>query len=76
LTTIGNIFASQEEKILTTIINISTSQEVIEEKRIHEHLPQEEDLEVFSSYHCKHLEENKDPWETFDGEQTLEPKIE
>jgi hypothetical protein len=34
LAEVGNIYASQEEKILTTIKSISTSWEVIEEKKI------------------------------------------
>jgi hypothetical protein len=42
LITIGNISASQEEQILIEIKNIFASQEAIEEKRIHEKLPQEE----------------------------------
>ena len=36
LTTVGNISASQEEKILIEIKNISASQEVIEEDEFHE----------------------------------------
>jgi hypothetical protein len=67
LTTIGNISVSQEEQILKTIINISTSQVTIEEQRIHEQLPQEGDLEAFSSHPCKYVEETKETWTMFDG---------
>jgi hypothetical protein len=60
----GNIFASQEEQILTAFRNIPALWEVIEDQKFHEQ-HQDEDLE-----------EIKQPWETFDGEKTLEPEIE
>jgi hypothetical protein len=64
LAAVGNISASQEEKILTTFRNIPALWEVIEDQKFHEK-HQEEDLE-----------EIKQPWKTFDGEKTLEPEIE
>jgi hypothetical protein len=55
----------------------STIQEVVvEEQRIHEHAPQEENLEVYSNYPYQHLEEIQEPWTTTDEEQHLEPEIE
>jgi hypothetical protein len=56
LSAVGNISASQKEKILTTFRNIPALQEVIEDQKFHEK-HQEEDLE-----------EIKQPWKTYDGE--------
>jgi hypothetical protein len=52
-----NISTYQEEKILTTIKNISTSREVIGEKQFHE--KNQEDLE-----------ETRYTWKSFDEEMT------
>jgi hypothetical protein len=56
-----NIFESKEEKILTSIGNISTFWVVIEEKTFHEK-------------HQEDLEETKEPWNEFDEEKTEEPE--
>jgi hypothetical protein len=54
----------------------STFQEAVEERGIHEHIPQEEDMEVSSSTPCEKIKEIKESWTTLDEEHILEPKIE
>jgi hypothetical protein len=72
LATTGNIYASQEEKILTTFKNIPALQE-IEDQKFHE---KQGDLEVFPDSPYESREEIKNPWTTFDEEQTLELEVE
>ena len=69
------IYASQEEHILITIKNISTSLEVIKEKNIHELHPQE-DIKSTFEHLCQFSKNTKDSWVTFDEEQLLELEIE
>jgi hypothetical protein len=59
---IAGISASQEYHILTTVKNLVVS-------------PQE-DLEVPSDSSCQFVEENKESWIEFNGEQPVEPEIE
>lgn len=41
----------------------------MEELEIHEHIPQEEDLEVSSSSPCEQIEETKESWTTSDEDK-------
>jgi hypothetical protein len=56
LAIVGNIYASQEEKILTTFKNIYASWEVRKTKNSREH-------------HQEDLEGTKEPWKSFDEEK-------
>jgi hypothetical protein len=53
----------------------SAFQKSVEEQRIHEHILQEEDLEVSSSSPCEKIKEIKESWTTSDEDQILEPEI-
>ena len=64
----SGISSSQEEQILTAVKNLSASQGVIKEQKIHE---SQEDI-----HSCNNVEETKESWTTSNGEQPLEPKIE
>jgi len=73
--TTTRIFSNPYLKLGATTRDIYASQEAIEEQRIHEKLPQE-DPKVFLSHPCKKAKEIKEPWTTFNGDNTLEPDIE
>lgn len=51
-----------------------TSQEAIDEQRIH--APHEVELEVSSSFSYLHLEDIQESWTTVDEEHPFEPQIE
>jgi len=66
--------ASQEEQTLTTVKNLSTSREVIEELDFHEPQPPEE-LKSYNNHIFQSLEETEDLWTKSIGEKTLKLEI-
>ena len=68
--TAAGISSSQEEQILTTVKNLSSSPEVIKEPEFHE------EPKAYTDHLCQSTEETNDSCTTYDRERPLEPEIE